>query len=364
VGRSRTVLVASLGLALVAGVLAFVGSVGVHRMLDSRQRVSDASSRLTAYQHVQRALAGEALAQAAVARDPARLPAARAAAHALDDAVGEVRRTASAGDRDTADRLAALNAVYARELPSPTAVDALGSMQAVLDPAVARSAAQLDAAMHHQRVVVNRMAWRGPLVLTLAFALLGTCWLLLVRFGRHAAARADASHQLALEDPLTGLANRRAFESALAPELASLEADSAVLLLDLDDFKEINDTWGHDIGDQVLKTIADRLAETVRTTDLVARMGGDEFAVLVRPAASAEVLRERLQVAVSEPMVVRGVKLQPHSSIGVAPVSAGQLQEDVLRAADVSLYARKRERVELSLLRQRRSPENGSPLTR
>jgi diguanylate cyclase (GGDEF)-like protein len=359
VGRSRTVLVASLGLAVVAGVLSIVGSVGVHRMLDSRQTVSDASQRLTAYQHVQRALAGEALAQAALERDPSALPAAQAAARALDTAVAEIRRTASASDRDTAGRLAALNAVYARELPSRVAVDALTSMQAVLDPAVDRSAEQLDAAMQHQRVVVTRMAWRGPLVLTVSFALLGTCWLLLVRYGRHAAARADASHQLALEDPLTGLANRRAFESALAPELSSLDADSAVLLIDLDDFKDINDTWGHDIGDQVLKKVAGRLTETVRETDVVARLGGDEFAVLVRPAASAEALRQRLQLAVSEPMVVRGVKLQPHSSIGVAQVSPGQLQEDVLRAADVSLYARKRERVELSLLRQRRSPESG-----
>jgi diguanylate cyclase (GGDEF)-like protein len=93
----------------------------------------------------------------------------------------------------------------------------------------------------------------------------------------------------------------------------------------------------------------------VRATDLVARLGGDEFAVLVRPAASAEGLRDRLQAAVSEPMTVRGVLLHPRSSIGVAHVGAGQLQEDVLRAADVSLYARKRERAELSLLRERRS---------
>jgi GGDEF domain-containing protein len=74
----------------------------------------------------------------------------------------------------------------------------------------------------------------------------------------------------------------------------------------------------------------------------------------VRPAVNAEGLSERLQAAVSEPMTVRGVLLHPRSSIGVAPVAPGQLQEDVLRAADISLYARKRERAELSLLRERR----------
>lgn len=345
---------ASLGLALVVGMLATVGSVGVRRMFDSREQVTQASARLAAYQHVQRALAGEALAQSELARDPATLPRARAAVGELDSAVAEVRRTGSQVDRDAAAQLTALNQVYARELPSPTAVDALQAMQRLLDPAVARSSRRLDAASEHQRVMVTRMAWRGPLVLTVSFGLLGLCWLLLVRYGRHAAARADASHQLALEDPLTGLANRRAFESALAPELSSLDADSAVLLLDLDEFKEINDTWGHDIGDQVLKTIAERLTETVRASDLVARLGGDEFAVLVRPAASAEALRDRLQTAVSEPMTVRGVLLHPRSSIGVASVAPGQLQEDVLRAADISLYARKRERAELSLLRERR----------
>lgn len=354
-GRSRTVIAASLGLALVIGVLSVVGSVGVHRMFASRAQVTHASARLSAYQHVQRALAGEALTRSELDHDPAALPVARAAVSALATAVDEVRRTGAPVDQQTAAQLATLNQAYARDLEAPAAVAALEAMQALLDPAVTRSSAQLDAASEHQRVVVTRMAWRGPLVLALSFLLLGLCWLVLVRYGRHAAARADASHQLALEDPLTGLANRRAFESALAPELAAAATDSAVLLLDLDEFKEINDTWGHDIGDEVLKTVADRLTETVRATDVVARLGGDEFAVLVRPAANVEVLRDRLQAAVSEPMTVRGVLLHPRSSIGVAAVGAGQLHEDVLRAADVALYARKRERAELSLLRERRS---------
>lgn len=353
-GRSRTVLVASLGLALVLSVLALVASVGVRRMFDSREQVATASARLAAYQQVQRALAGEALARAARERDPSQGPSA-VAVRELDAAVEQVRRTGSQADRDTATQLEALNHAYVLELQAPRAVDALNAMQALLDPAVARSSRQLHEASEHQRVVVTRMAWRGPLVLTLSFGLLGLCWLVLVRYGRHASARADASHQLALEDPLTGLANRRAFESALAPHLSGSAADSAVLLLDLDEFKEINDTWGHDIGDQVLKTVAERLTETVRATDVVARLGGDEFAVLVRPAANAEVLRERLQAAVSEPLQVRGVLLHPRSSIGMASVGRGQLQEDVLRAADMALYARKRERTELSLLRERRS---------
>jgi diguanylate cyclase (GGDEF)-like protein len=347
VGRSRTVLVASLGLALVLGLLATIGSVAVGRMLDSRQAVSHAAARLTAYQHVQRALTGEALAQAG--------DDAQGGPAAVDTAVAEVRRTGTQVDRDTANQLEALNRAYARAAGDPGAVDALTAMQAVLDPAVARSSGQLKAASEHQRVVVTRMAWRGPLVLLLSFVLLGLCWLVLVRHGKRASARADASHQLALEDPLTGLANRRAFEGALAPELASPHADSAVLLLDLDDFKENNDTWGPDAGDEVLKPVADRLTETVRATDVVARLGGDEFAVLVRPAAHAEVLRERLQAAVAVPMQVRGLVLHPRSSIGVAAVGEGQLQEDVLRAADVALYARKRERAELSLLRERRN---------
>jgi diguanylate cyclase (GGDEF)-like protein len=192
-------------------------------------------------------------------------------------------------------------------------------------------------------------------VLIGAFLLLGLCWAGLVRHGRRATARAAVSEQLALEDPLTGLGNRRAFELALAAELAAPSSDAVVLLLDLDGFKGINDTWGHDVGDEVLKTVAERLLATVRGTDVVARLGGDEFVVLARPVAHAEVLRARLGEAVAQPLHVRGGQLQPASSIGLAPVVPGQDQSEVLRAADRDLYASKRERGSVTLLGDRRA---------
>src|SRR5207253_1464506 len=82
----------------------------------------------------------------------------------------------------------------------------------------------------------------------------------------------------------------------------AVDPDSAVLLIDLDGFKSINDTWGHEVGDDVLQAIASRLQQTVRGSDYVTRIGGDEFAVLARPALQAEGLRERLQVAISQPL--------------------------------------------------------------
>ncbi|HUR13128.1 MAG TPA: GGDEF domain-containing protein [Mycobacteriales bacterium] len=359
-GRSRTVLVASLGLALLLGMLAAVGSLGVHRMGATREGVNSASARLTAYQHVQRALARKALAEADLRRAPdgETLAAARATEAELEVAAAEVRTIDDASDRRTADQLVALNRVLSARVDDRTSARSahdLRAMQALLDTAVTRSSRQLEVASDHQRAVVTRMAWRGPLFLTVVFGLLAMCWLLLVRQGRNASERAAASERLALQDPLTGLGNRRAFESALAPELRSADADSAVLLIDLDAFKEINDTWGHDVGDRVLKGVAERLSETVRSTDVVARFGGDEFAVLVQPAAYAEVLRERLQTAVAQPLQVGTVMLHPRSSIGIAWVVPGQQQEDVLRVADAALYARKRERAELALLRERRA---------
>jgi diguanylate cyclase (GGDEF)-like protein len=156
--------------------------------------------------------------------------------------------------------------------------------------------------------------------------------------------RAHHNEQLAMRDPLTGLANRRSFEQDLSTELAQPDPDCAVLLLDLDGFKAINDTWGHDVGDKVLVTVAERLRTTVRNTDVVARIGGDEFAVLARPAHQADVLRERLSESIGRPMPVAGVLLHPSASIGSAPVLAGATQSEVLREADHGLYQVKRSR--------------------
>jgi diguanylate cyclase (GGDEF)-like protein len=342
-------------LAAVLGLLALVGYVGFSRLRNSINGVNGASDRLAAYHAVQRALGDEAFAEVAFRR--AATPATRArvisSLAGLDTAVMRVRDVGRPADGATVTSLLALNQEYAHLLTAELTGTAGGSdagptldaMQQLLDKGVERATAARQAATEHQRRLITQMTWRAPLALVLAFSILGLSWLLLVAYGRRAAARAEVSEQLALRDPLTGLGNRRAFERLLAPELARDTPDSAVLFVDLDGFKAINDTWGHDAGDEVLKAVAERLRATARGSDFVSRIGGDEFAVLARPALDVDALCDRLKNAIAQPLQLEAVLLHPSASIGWAPVTRGASQEEVLRAADRGLYDRKRAQI-------------------
>jgi diguanylate cyclase (GGDEF)-like protein/PAS domain S-box-containing protein len=135
----------------------------------------------------------------------------------------------------------------------------------------------------------------------------------------------------AREDGLTGLTNRNAFFAALAEPSAG--ARDAVLYIDLDGFKPVNDRFGHATGDRVLVEFAGRLASAVRPTDLVGRLGGDEFAVLVRRCTSDEVqaIAHRVRERLGEPLDVNGFPISLSASVGVA---MGQAGESLLEAAD------------------------------
>ena len=150
--------------------------------------------------------------------------------------------------------------------------------------------------------------------------------------------------QLALYDPLTGLANRTFFHERLrhATELRhDPERPAALLYIDLDGFKSVNDRWGHDAGDEVLKEIARRIEGAVRSADTPARLGGDEFAVVltegVDPETSVEVA-ERLLEEISRPIEVGSVHLLTEASIGIA---LGDDVEAMLREADIAMYRAK-----------------------
>ncbi|MGE3619448.1 MAG: diguanylate cyclase [Acidimicrobiia bacterium] len=154
---------------------------------------------------------------------------------------------------------------------------------------------------------------------------------------RHALAEAAA------HDPLTGLPNRRAFLSSLE---AATSSTVALLYLDLDDFKPVNDDHGHDVGDAVLAVTAARLRAAVRPTDVVARLGGDEFAVLcpATDAAAACVLAGRLSEEVRRPVVLDGVAVEVGLSIGIAVTEAGHVDpDDLVRRADAALRRAKRD---------------------
>jgi diguanylate cyclase (GGDEF)-like protein len=154
------------------------------------------------------------------------------------------------------------------------------------------------------------------------------------------------AHQ-AFHDPLTGLANRALFYDRVshALELAHRQNRAVtVLFLDLDGFKEINDTLGHAEGDHLLRMIAARLRACARTTDTVARLGGDEFAVLVEDSAapgSAGRLVERIREQMAFPFTLAGREVRISASIGSAAATSGGVDE-VLRHADLAMYVAKR----------------------
>ncbi|MGH8732347.1 MAG: diguanylate cyclase domain-containing protein, partial [Burkholderiales bacterium] len=150
-------------------------------------------------------------------------------------------------------------------------------------------------------------------------------------------------------DALTGLANRASFARQLAEALADPRTTAqgvAVLLIDLDDFKTINDTLGHAAGDTLLVEFARRLGETLRPGDVVARLGGDEFAVIAHAVGNREgsfVLAHRLLLTLCRPATIDGRSVPSSCSIGVADAAwNGGDADELLRDADLALYASKR----------------------
>ncbi|MEV0715706.1 EAL domain-containing protein [Asanoa sp. NPDC050611] len=152
----------------------------------------------------------------------------------------------------------------------------------------------------------------------------------------------DAAH-----DALTGLANRRQLLDQGQRMIAERHADGviALLLLDLNHFKEVNDTLGHAAGDDVLRQVADRLKTAAHAGDLVSRLGGDEFAVLLTglPAPAIAAHRaERLIAALREPIEVEGMRISIEASGGIATAASSGGIAELLRRADVAMYQAKR----------------------
>lgn len=153
---------------------------------------------------------------------------------------------------------------------------------------------------------------------------------------------------IALHDALTDLANRHNFSQALQAECNRLNRygrQFALILIDLDRFKPINDTLGHPAGDAVLKIAAGRIVRAVRTGDMVARMGGDEFAVLscgTKDSAQAETIAARIVEILARPVLVDGNIVEVSGSVGVALAPLHGMDPDTLiRHADIALYAAK-----------------------
>jgi diguanylate cyclase (GGDEF)-like protein len=197
-------------------------------------------------------------------------------------------------------------------------------------------------------LVVLGWGWGDTLPGVAAWAAIGTMVAALARTALtfHEVRAFHTVREEARTDELTGLPNRRALIEHAERLLArtSATAPAALLLLDLDGFKEVNDSLGHHAGDELLRLVGPRLRANLRAADVLGRLGGDEFAVLLEDTSAEEAAAqaERLRALVVEPFTVEGVRLHVGVSIGVstAPVPASSFRE-LLRCADVAMYTAK-----------------------
>ncbi len=207
--------------------------------------------------------------------------------------------------------------------------------------------------------------WPLFLLVTLSLAAYGTVFYSLKRFTAMYALEAEnlkiqnetgLLHQAAIElekyanyDTLTGLPNRRFFFEILERVLAESGRNTskvAILFIDLDGFKDINDTYGHKVGDGVLVTVGSRLLMCIRESDFAARLGGDEFAVIfhnIEDVLSAENLGKRIHKMLQEVMYIDTIECKVNSSIGIAIYpDTGKDSDTLLRNADLAMYEIKR----------------------
>lgn len=173
----------------------------------------------------------------------------------------------------------------------------------------------------------------------------------------------EQNRKWAQEDPLTGLANRRVFQAKLEHTFSAAkdsDAQSALLLLDIDHFKQVNDTRGHDIGDLLVKAIASRIGDQIGDQDLLARIGGDEMAVIMPYATEEDVISigNRIIDTMKVPFKLSNEELHSSLSIGSALITRDTLDfSSILREADLALYQSKRKgRACFSLYSQENDP--------
>lgn len=160
----------------------------------------------------------------------------------------------------------------------------------------------------------------------------------------------DNIRQMAYFDDLTGLPNRAQLQEKLTAAIHSSHEQQfplALLYMDLDGFKDVNDSLGHEAGDELLKAVSGRFTQGLRANDFVARLGGDEFCVLlthVRSEQQVAAIADRLLQEIESPLVVSERQLKPHASIGIAMYPRdGETRESLLQAADTAMYAAKRD---------------------
>jgi diguanylate cyclase (GGDEF)-like protein len=222
----------------------------------------------------------------------------------------------------------------------------------VVEPAAAELAEGLEDGAQDEReqaaasVAAQRELGRAqlvavPVVFTLGLGMLLGCWALLVGYQRR------IKHQ-ALTDALSGLPNRTLLYDRTGQAMRQADRElvpAALALIDLDRFKEVNDTLGHHYGDQLLVQVGQRLQAALRQVDTVARLGGDEFAVLlprIETSDGAMTVAKKLMASLEEPFPLDGLTVDVEASIGVAIYpDHGTDPEELLQRADIAMYTAK-----------------------
>jgi diguanylate cyclase len=339
-------------------------------------RQADQFSRLSdAYQQARFAVAAEESLERKYRLEPG--PEVRQryqqAAAALVAALDVVHERGNRQDRVLEERLDADHARYLDAIGRMFAAVDAGDTKRVLtidndqvDPLFSAIEEQVNAAAdaHHQAALASLHALRStetfvvvatPVAFAAGLGLLGVFWAIVVGYQRRTERQAaDNQHQAAesqhqaLHDGLTGLPNRTLLRDRTDQAIHQADRElvpAALLLLDLDRFKEVNDTLGHHYGDQLLVQVGERLRVRLREVDTVARLGGDEFAVLLPKIATAEgavAVAGKLLAGFDEPFTLEDLALDVEASIGVALYPEhGNDPDELLQHADIAMYVAK-----------------------
>jgi diguanylate cyclase (GGDEF)-like protein len=355
------------GLAVVLVVLTVFGITSALRTNSATEQVHVSSQLSDAYQRAHFAVGEEESLERKYRLEPGAVVLTKYdhAATELTDALRDAARIGKPADRVLVAHLLDIHRFYLQAIKRLFyAVDA-GDRKRVLaidsdqvDPRFAAIAARVTsaAAAHRAEATGDLRDLRGtersiltitPVVFALGLLLLGILTLLLARINRQLATQARDSEHSALHDALTGLPNRVLFADRLEHAIAAAGRDPApfsVLMLDLDRFKEINDTLGHSVGDRLLREIGPRLTPILRPGDSLARLGGDEFALLL-PTASvtqATVICGRVLEAMREPFALGDLSITVDASVGIVTYPThGQDAETLVQRADVAMYMAK-----------------------
>jgi diguanylate cyclase (GGDEF)-like protein len=360
--------------------LSVLGAAGTRRSADSATRSATLSA---AYNRAHAAVASEESLERKYRLEPGAdvRRRHRVAGDNLQSALSEVYERGDGDDRALVDSLRAQHRGYVVAIERLfTAVDA-GDAAAVLridneqvDPTFDRISELVEAATdehaHAATDALRRLRRVEGIVFgttiggfAVGLALLAAFAVVAIGYERQLLREAAESRRRALHDPLTGLPNRALLNERLIQALGSGDA-TAVLILDLDRFKEVNDTLGHQYGDELLRQVAQRACDTFRDGDTVARLAGDEFAVLLPDTDGPEALAlaERLIAEIHRSFAIGNVAVDVEASVGVAVATGTDTSETLLRCADIAMYAAKDAKTGAVLYREEMHTEASSRL--